>query len=529
MEVRRLGGIAHEVARLSSAVWALAACQAQTTAGAVASREVPTAAPSNPASDAPEDVRATFERLVADIRAYHLFSSAWPEERWLAELPALESEVMAARNRLELLVALSHVGNSLRDGHLAFTPRNGWSEAGIAVLPVSFFQAGSPLSPRFFVQQAEPGTQLMVGDELITYDGDRTDELLERFRLSIDQSSAGARAQRLTELLAWRWTRVNPGILGSTVEARVQRGESVVTASLAFHPNGPPPTSTNEKPECAAPWRSYGALYELDRASGRLCLYKSTESGFSSYPIVRHVGFLYGEREINYAQLRRDREMLRDFLLESPALAGVLLDVRDNEGGHHADLFLPWYLSEPFEASTEWVSLEADLNDRNRLYQALRSWPSVDEYLRRASAGHRWWVRPFRCDAAECPPQSGGPVTDVPMALLVGPRCKSSCDYFFDIWTQRRAGPTVGTPPAAMLTSIRYPLPVSLGREVLGDLTVALSGTRASEEDPWHEGLSPAVDHPVDPAWPASKYERTIIETAIAALKKPPQTRPSRR
>src|SRR6187399_2458114 len=53
--------------------------------------------------------REMFERLVADIRAYHLFPDAWPEERWVAELPALQRAVTGAVDRAALLVALSHM------------------------------------------------------------------------------------------------------------------------------------------------------------------------------------------------------------------------------------------------------------------------------------------------------------------------------------------------------------------------------------------------------------------------------------
>jgi hypothetical protein len=112
-----------------------------------------------------------FERLVAEIRTYHLFSDAWPEEQWALELPALEREVTEAADRSALLVALSHVASSLRDGHLAFTPTGGWSNPGIAVLPVSFFQTGSALEPRFFIEEPAPEAGLAAGDELVRYDG----------------------------------------------------------------------------------------------------------------------------------------------------------------------------------------------------------------------------------------------------------------------------------------------------------------------------------------------------------------------
>lgn len=465
------------------------------------------------------------QRLVADIRAVHLFSDAWPEERWLSELPALESEVLASRSRTALLIALSHLSTSLRDGHLAFTPSGGWEDPSIAVVPVTFFQAGSPLAPRFFVRDADPETQLGAGDELVSYDGIDTADLLQHFRFSIDRSSPGARAQRLTELLSWRQTQVSPGILGSTVEVRVRRGDRVASAALVFQRNGPPPPSSEEPPphgraECAAPPRDYGQGYELARASRRLCLYRSNEPALVPYPIVRHVSFFYGDAGIDYEALGRDREMLRAFLHESPPLSGILLDLRDNAGGHHAGLFLPWYLGQRFGTSAQWVRLHPQLVERERLERALGDRAAVHEYLRRAEAGERFWVRSFRCPPSECPAQADVPLARVPVALLVGPACVSACDDFFEVWRQHSAGPTVGASPAAMGTAIRYPLLVQLGHEVLGEFTVALSGTRSSDGGLWREGAPAAVGYEVEPVWPPLAFEQTIVRTAIAALGK---------
>lgn len=471
-----------------------------------------------------------FERLVADIRAYHLFSDAWPEERWAAELAALEREVTAALDRPALLVALSHVADSLRDGHLAFTPEGGWANPGVAVLPVSFFQTGSALEPRFFVERAAPDTGLAAGDELVRYDGIEAAALLAHFAPEIARASLAARAARLTELLQARSLETHPDILGSAVSMRVKRGDELVDAAPVFGPNLPPPDPNSDPPVCPSRRRDYGADYELARVSEHVCLYRGVSARTRRYPIVRHTAFFYGtKRDIDHAAIERDNALVKAFLGATPHLAGVLLDLRDNAGGHHSDLFLPWYLAGPYPRTVRWVRLHRQLTDRARLAQALWSGAAAEEYVRRAGAGEQWWVEPNECAASECTPRPNALVTQAPIAVLVGPRCKSSCDTFVNVWSERHAGPTIGEPAAAMLTSNRYPLDVRLGGASLGQLTIALSGVRASERDAWLEGRPGPVDEPVEQTWPATDYERRVLDAAIGALGRRQAAAPSAR
>jgi hypothetical protein len=81
----------------------------------------------------------------------------------------------------------------------------------------------------------------------------------------------------------------------------VRRGARVVSAAPVFRPNGSPPSSTSEKPECTAPYRDYGRGYELVQSTEHLGLYRSAEAALDSYPIVRHVSFFYGQAAIDYA------------------------------------------------------------------------------------------------------------------------------------------------------------------------------------------------------------------------------------
>src|SRR5262245_43909459 len=77
----------------------------------VAPQPVSTAVVPEPAPEAPAPVdeaelrRAMLERVLGDIRRYHVFSEVWPRERWEQEVPELEREVREAPDREALLRA----------------------------------------------------------------------------------------------------------------------------------------------------------------------------------------------------------------------------------------------------------------------------------------------------------------------------------------------------------------------------------------------------------------------------------------
>jgi hypothetical protein len=110
-------------------------------------------------------------------------------------------------------------------------------------------------------------------------------------------------------------------------------------------------------------------------------------------------------------------------------------------------------------------------------------------------------------------------VTNAPVALLLGPGRKSACDTFSAIWSRERFGPMVGTPAAAMYTSLRYPLAVELDGEWLGDFTTALCGLRWEAGEPWLEGQPLTMDTVVEPNASLLGNELGLIEGAIAALR----------
>jgi hypothetical protein len=267
---------------------------------------------------------------------------------------------------------------------------------------------------------------------------------------------------------------------------------------------------------CPAPSRDYAGEYELVEVGAHVCLYRALRPPFEPYPLVRQISFLYAREE-----LAADHALVQAFLAQTQRVSGVLLDLRDNGGGKAADHFLPWYSSVAYRGANEWVHLHGELGDRVRLRRALRSDAAVDEYLRRAASSNGWWVRPFDCDHGDCQRARAAAlprVSSAPVALLLGPGCRSSCDTFAAIWTREHFGPSVGTPPAAMYTSLRYPLPVSLGDEFLGDFEIALCGLRLDDEEPWLEGRPLRLDAFVEPRWPERSYDRLLLDAAVRAL-----------
>jgi hypothetical protein len=456
-----------------------------------------------------------FAGLVSDIRKYHVFSSVWPETEWERELPVLEREVSNAPGRGGLLLALRHVSNSLRDGHLAFSPSSSDETEERVTLPVTFASAGDAEHPWFAASRSDRRSGASLGDFLLSYDGVPREKLLEHFRFELNAGTPAARVDQLGRFLQSRST-LGLAPDGMRVSTTLRHGAHVVSAELEFQ--RPAPSLEAEAVQghaaCPAAAHEYDAAYELVEAGIHVCLYRASRGPFAAYPIIRHGSFLYDR-----AQLAAERDRVQGFLAATPNIAGVVLDLRHNGGGIAADYILPWYASGAYRGLTEWVHLHPELEDRTRLRKALRSDAAVDEYLRRARNGDHWWVRPFDCGPEPCAsPQTQRVVGTAPVALLLGPGCRSACDTFAAIWTREGFGPTIGSAPAAMYTSLRYPLELALGDEPLGDFTIALCGLRFDASDPWLEGQALTVGSVVERAWPYAGYGEKVLRAAVQAL-----------
>jgi peptidase S41-like protein len=482
------------------------------------------ARPKGPSEAEVELRRAMFERLIAEIRRSHVFSSAWPEAEWERQLPALWQEVASATSRVGLWQALRHLSNSLRDGHLKFTPAGTENLRDRVRLPFELINAGSPTHPRLMVSRSELSRAIGPGDELLTYDGVPSAELLDHFQLELNEATPSGRLDQLLSFLQSRFAAEQ--MEGTVVKLTLQHGAAVVSTEATFSRHGSTNAAAGDGARCPARTRTFGGSYELVEAGAAVCLYRALRAPFASYPIVRHLAFVSND-EARVA----DHQRVQAFLAATPQVSGVLLDLRDNGGGAAADYVLPWYAPRPHRGLKEWIRLDPDLTDRARLRRALRGDSAVDEYLRRSAGHDQWWVRPFDCGPGGCDDPRRprlGRVTNAPVALLLGPGCKSACDTFSAIWSRERFGPMVGTPPAAMYTSLRYPLTVEMDGELLGDFTIALCGLRWDASEPWLEGQPLAMDTVVDPSESLLGNELGLLEAAIAALRAwpPPDARP---
>ena len=148
--------------------------------------------------------REMFERLVGEIRQSHVFSSAWPEAEWARHLPALWQEVSNATSRVSLWRALRHLSNSLRDGHLRFSPAGTDELRDRVRLPFELVNAGTSTRPRLMVWRSERTREIAPGDELLTYDGVSSAQLLEHFQFELNGSTPGARLDQLLNFLQSR-------------------------------------------------------------------------------------------------------------------------------------------------------------------------------------------------------------------------------------------------------------------------------------------------------------------------------------
>jgi len=469
--------------------------------------------------------RQMFSRLVERVRRHHVFSDAWSEADWAEELPVLEREVSEATDRDGLLLGLRHLSNSLRDGHLSFTSP-GADERAMLSLPIELSSAGTLDSPWFVVTRSDRASGVSLGDHVLTYDGIDRGNLLEHYRFELNAATPAARMRQLARFLYQRSASDRGRLDGTPVSMTLRHGAHVVSVEPAFRrmPPAPEVASTGavqagsaRDRKCPSPSREYDAAYELVDSGKRVCLYRAARGPFAAYPIVRHDSFRYDAA----VERAADRERVRGFLAAASSVAGVLLDMRNNGGGVAADYILPWYTSRPFQGLTEWVHVDAELasTDEARLRDALRSEAALQEYRRRAESGERWWVRPFDCGAEPCTsPLPEPPVTRAPIALLLGPGCRSACDTFAAIWSRDHLGPTVGSAPSAMYTSLRYALEVRLGNEPLGEFSIALCGVRFGAEEPWLEGRPLRIDHVVEPSWPDTEYRLNLLHAAVQAL-----------
>jgi hypothetical protein len=113
----------------------------------------------------------------------------------------------------------------------------------------------------------------------------------------------------------------------------------------------------------------------------------------------------------------------------------------------------------------------------------------ADAYRAAQKEGKSWLEAHFLREPAVLAPNPADQVTTRPVALLVGPRCASSCDDLATAFASDGLGPVVGRQTAHILTTTRLPLPVvDEEGSSLGTLQVALSYSTRGEDPRSVEG-----------------------------------------
>jgi hypothetical protein len=223
---------------------------------------------------------------------------------------------------------------------LKFTPAGTEEPRERVRLPFELINAGSPTHPRLMVSRSERTREIGPGDELLTYDGVPSAELLEHFQFELNEATPGARMDQLLSFLQSRFAVEQ--MEGTVVGLTLQHGARVVSAEAIFSRHSSTSAPAGDGVTCPAPPRTFGGSYELLEAGAAVCLYRASREPFASHPIIRHVSF------VSSAEARAsDHRRVEAFLAATPQVSGVLLDLRDNGGGTAADYVLPWHAPRP--------------------------------------------------------------------------------------------------------------------------------------------------------------------------------------
>jgi hypothetical protein len=131
--------------------------------------------------------------------------------------------------------------------------------------------------------------------------------------------------------------------------------------------------------------------------------------------------------------------------------------------------------------------------------------------------------RPFFCRPDTCDWDNryvpSHRVTKLPLALLVGPNCVSSCDSLTQQFDEQELGPLVGEPTAAAHTTRRLKRDIVFRGEVLGTLELAFSYEVSGVSGKPVEGVPIHLDERVDRTFAnRDRYDSLLVDRAIAAL-----------
>ena len=496
-------------------------------------------APTN-AGYGPEVGLQIYEDLVEATRKYHVFSEQTWENlgiTWEDELPRLEEEFSSVEDRADLLRALNHFANSLHNPHCHFASpdKASYLTPGF-VIEVEWIQD----EPIFYVAEVhDPDLEerIQPGDTLVSYRGVDASEFLKTFHLesngnhwrSIGRDIAGFLSRQSPNRHGapardrWGFRRPDSeGVEVVEVEWRKERAGLRGEFGLDYDPGS-----------CAdLPDRDYGDGHAIARVGANYCVYTTDEGPGRAYPVVRQFSFSYSSRN-GFSSLKADHNNLTEFLGGLEDARGVILDLRDNRGGNNPNWFLDWWAPAPYRNSLVFTRLHEDLDTAEKLARAgITGWgpPHIERYLE-AVAGKEPGTRflpgtPFFCPASGCDGfdnvyHPGNQVTDLPVALLVGPRCVSSCDEVVRTFREYDFGPVVGMAGAAGFTIHRLQQHVThpTSGEDLGFVALAFSYETSGKTGERLEAVVVDPHRVVEPTFEnRDRYDELLVSTAIEAL-----------
>jgi hypothetical protein len=528
---------------LAATVAALPACKAKSPPDQTESETAPATKPdSGEAGYGPDVGPEIYEDLVRATREYHVFSDQTWENlgiTWEDQLPRLEEEFKSVKDRADLLRALNHFANSLHNPHCHYgTPDKASYLTPGFVIEVEWIED----EPRFYVAEIQdPGLEerIQPGDTLVSYRGVDAPDFLMTFHFE----SNGNHWRSIARDVAAFLSRQSPHRHGSPgkdewgfrrsgsekvvlVEAQWKKAEGAGHRGefgLDYDPDS-----------CAdLPDRDYGSGYAIDQVGANYCVYTTSEGPGRAYPVVRQFSFSYSPKN-GFSSLKADHGNLQEFLGGLAGARGVILDLRDNRGGRNPNWFLDWWAPPtPYKSHVVYMRLHEDLDTVEKLEQARITGfgpPHFESYLTSLAGkppGEEFMQgRPFFCPTPDCENfdnvyHPANQVTDLPVAVLVGPRCVSSCDDVVRTFREYDLGPVVGTAGSAGFTikRLQHAVPHPTSGEDLGFVALAFSYETSGKTGERLEAVVVEPHHVVEPTFEnRSRYDALLVETAIEAF-----------
>ncbi len=495
--------------------------------------------PRSPSGDLDAAERATlFGELVSRVHAIHVFSQQTKENLGLDwdrdDVPALREEFARADEKDKLGVALWHFGNSLHDMHCRYRAPSRGQVTRIRVKLGVEEKAGAF---EYFVAEVwdKAITALEPGDIIESADGVPAADLARVYRNEWSFNNWPQLALATSRFLTRRHTGeslTRDGDVSKWV-VRSRKTRQTKTVELAWKLR-----TEEDLPDDA--WVDYAnkdcgetdtVTYEGYKLSGRgahFCMYVADKPPRSLYPIVRQVSFRYFED--GPQQFLADHDTLALRLAMQARAKGVILDVRENGGGNDPNSFVDWWApARPYTDTFTVMRKTPLVTDRDALERLVINTPkAVKDFYMKCSKepGDAAFCakRPFACKPDTCDWQNefvaSHQVAKLPVALLTGPGCGSSCDAFVYTWKKNGFGPLVGMPSMAGFTTNRYRAPVP-SRLALGTIDLAFSYDVSADGD-MVEGHLIAPDVRIAPTWETyAKYDTLLVDAAIKALGEP--------